>query len=58
MEKRNIERFPEEFMFQLTTEEFEILKSQIVISSWGGTRKMPFAFAELWSSHAFQRTSK
>lgn len=43
---RNIERFPEEFMFQLTPEEFEILKSQIVTSSWGGTRKMPFAFAE------------
>lgn len=43
---RNIERFPEEFMFQLTSEEFEILKSQIVTSSWGGTRKMPFAFTE------------
>jgi hypothetical protein len=43
---RNIERFPEEFMFQLTSEEFEILKSQIVTSSWGGTRKMPFAFSE------------
>jgi len=40
--KRNIERFPEEFMFQLTTEEFEILKSQIVTSSWGGTRKIPY----------------
>jgi hypothetical protein len=44
--KRNIERFPEEFMFQLTSEEFEILKSQIVTSSWGGTRKMPSAFTE------------
>jgi hypothetical protein len=43
---RNMERFPEEFMFQLTSEEFEILKSQIVTSSWGGTRKMPFAFTE------------
>jgi len=43
---RNIERFPEEFMFQLTNDEFEILMSQIVISSWGGTRKMPFAFTE------------
>jgi len=43
---RNIERFPEEFMFQLTPGEFEILKSQIVTSSWGGTRKMPFAFTE------------
>jgi len=43
---RNLERFPEEFMFQLTSEEFEILKSQIVTSSWGGTRKLPFAFTE------------
>ena len=33
-------------MFQLTYEEFEILKSQIVTSSWGGTRKMPYAFTE------------
>ena len=44
---RNIERFPEEFMFQLTHEEFEILKSQIVTSSWGGTRKMSFAFTNM-----------
>ena len=44
--KRNIERFPVEFMFQLTTEEFEILKSQIVTSSWGGTRYLPMAFTE------------
>ena len=43
---RNMERFPEEFMFQLTPEEFEILKSQIVTSSWGGTRKIPFAYTE------------
>jgi hypothetical protein len=43
---RNMERFPEEFMYQLTSKEFEILKSQIVTSSWGGTRKMPFAFTE------------
>jgi hypothetical protein len=35
---RNIERFPKEFMFQLTYIGFEILKSQIVTSSWGGTR--------------------
>jgi len=46
--KRNIERFPEDFMFQLNEDEFEILKSQIVISSsnWGGTRKLPYAFTE------------
>lgn len=45
--KRNIDRFPSDFMFQLTNEEAEILKSQIVISSWGGVRKLPFAFTEL-----------
>jgi hypothetical protein len=45
--KRNIERFPEDFMFQLTPEEFEDLKSQIVISSWGGLRRArPYAFTE------------
>ena len=44
--RRNIERFPEMFLFQLTSDEFEILKSQIVTSSWGGTRKLPFAFTE------------
>ena len=37
--KRNSERFPEDFMFQLTKDEFEDLKSQIVISSWGGMRR-------------------
>jgi hypothetical protein len=42
--KRNIERFPDDFMFQLTTEEWITLKSQFVISSWGGIRKLPFAF--------------
>jgi len=44
--KRNIKRFPIDFMFQLTNKEFDILMSQIVISSWGGTRKLPFAFTE------------
>ncbi|OGP49964.1 MAG: hypothetical protein A2Y79_14720 [Deltaproteobacteria bacterium RBG_13_43_22] len=45
--KRNIERFPEDFMFQLTMEEFQNLKSQIVISSWGGLRRArPYAFTE------------
>ncbi len=44
--RRNIERFPEAFLFQLTPEEFEILKSQIVTSSWGGTRKLPYAFTD------------
>lgn len=62
--KRNLERFPSDFMFQLTKEEFLNWKSQFVISnqpfvqtgnnlmsqfvtsSWGGTRKLPYAFTE------------
>lgn len=44
--KRNMKRFPIDFMFQLNEKEFEILKSQFVTSSWGGTRKLPFAFTE------------
>ncbi|MFH1720919.1 MAG: ORF6N domain-containing protein [Patescibacteria group bacterium] len=45
--KRNIERFPEDFMFQLTNQEFANLKSQIVTSSWGGLRRAaPYAFTE------------
>ena len=45
--KRNIERFPQDFMFQLTKEEFANLKSQFVISSWGGLRRAyPYAFTE------------
>jgi ORF6N domain. len=56
--RRNIDRFPDDFMFQLTDKEFrelksqiemsnENLKSQIVTSSWGGVRKLPYAFTEL-----------
>jgi hypothetical protein len=44
--KRNVDRFPPEFMFQLTQTEDDNLKSQIVTSSWGGRRKLPFAFTE------------
>jgi len=44
--KRNIKRFPEDFMFQLTKGEFENLKFQFGISSWGGTRSLPYAFTE------------
>ena len=44
--KRNIARFPEDFMFQLTKDEDKILKSQIATSSWGGKRKLPYAFTE------------
>lgn len=44
--KRNSARFPDNFMFQLTEEEFQNLKSQIATSSWGGSRKLPYAFTE------------
>ncbi|MDR1361180.1 MAG: ORF6N domain-containing protein [Rickettsiales bacterium] len=53
--KRNIGKFPKEFMFQLTKDEYEDLKSQIATSnlkpqiatsSWGGRRKLPFVFSE------------
>jgi hypothetical protein len=44
--KRNFDRFPEDFMFQLTEPEFENLKSQFATSSWGGRRKLPYAFTE------------
>ena len=44
--KRNLSRFPEDFMFQLTDEEVRNLKSQFATSSWGGNRKPPYAFTE------------
>jgi hypothetical protein len=44
--KRNIKRFPADFMFQLKKEEFKNLKSQFATSSWGGVRKMPYVFTE------------
>ena len=44
--KRNIKRFPPDFMFQLNVEEFSLLKSQFVTSRWGGTRKLLYAFTE------------
>lgn len=44
--RRNIDRFPEDFMFELTEEEMKNLTSQIVMSSWGGTRHGTFAFTE------------
>ena len=50
--KRNEEKFPEDFRFQMTQEELKILRSQIVISSpeksenWGGTRYLPWCFTE------------
>ena len=44
--KRNIGRFPSDFMFRLSKEEMEILKCQNGISSWGGDRYLPYAFTE------------
>jgi ORF6N domain len=44
--KRNRQRFPEDFMFQLSDEEFTNLKCQLGISSWGGRRFRPYAFTE------------
>jgi len=44
--KRNIDRFPEDFMFQLTEEEWQNLMSHFATSSWGGRRKIPYAFTE------------
>lgn len=44
--KRNLERFPGDFAFQLTNHEFRVLRSQSVTSSWGGRRYTPYAFTE------------
>lgn len=44
--RRNRERFPEDFLIELNTAEFAHLKSQFATSSWGGRRKLPFAFTE------------
>lgn len=44
--RRNIERFPEDFMFELTKEEWENLRTQFATSSWGGRRYIPYAFTE------------
>ena len=49
--KRNITRFPEDFMFQLAQNEWHDLKSQNATLSWGGARKASYAFTE----HAVQR---
>ena len=44
--RRNLDRFPEDFAFQLTNQEFAFLRSQTVTSSWGGSRYPPYAFTE------------
>jgi len=44
--RRNIERFPQDFMFELTKQELKNLRSQFATSSWGGARYIPMAFTE------------
>ena len=44
--RRNLERFPEDFMIELSQQEFDNLRSQFGTSSWGGSRYMPMAFTE------------
>jgi len=44
--RRNLKRFPEDFMFEMTKEELQNLRSQFVTSSWGGIRYVPMAFTE------------
>lgn len=44
--RRNIERFPDDFMFQLTKDQFENLRCQFGTSRWGGQRYLPYAFTE------------
>jgi hypothetical protein len=44
--RRNVDRFPSDFMFQLTPDETANLRSQFVTSSWGGRRKPPYVFTE------------
>ena len=58
--RRNRDKFPEDFMFQLTKEEFENLKSQIATSSsgWGGRRKQPLVFTEHGALQAANNTGR
>ncbi len=44
--KRNLKRFPDDFMYHLTIQDIANLKSQIVTSSWGGVRKPPYVFTQ------------
>ncbi len=44
--RRNIDRFPADFMIELTRDESNNLRSQLVTSSWGGARYLPMAFTE------------
>lgn len=57
--KRNRERFPRDFMFQLSSAEYQNLKSQIVTSSWGGARRaFPYAFTEQGVARSGSSTSR
>ena len=57
--KRNLERFPVDFMFQLNGREFRSLKSQIVTSIWGGLRRAtPYAFTEQGVAMLSERSSQ
>ncbi len=46
--RRNIDRFPSDFLFEITKTEFEILRTQIAASKRGGVRYLPIAFTEQW----------
>ncbi len=52
--KRNLDRFPDDFMFELTKSEFSNLRSQFVTSSWGGARYLPMVFTEQGVANAFE----
>jgi hypothetical protein len=52
--RRNINRFPSDFMFEMNALEFESLRTQFASSNRGGTRYLPFAFTEQGGSHACQ----
>lgn len=57
--KRNIERFPSDFMFQLSFQEVRDLKSQFVTSSWGGARRAPpYAFTRTGCGNVIERAPK
>jgi len=56
--RRNIDRFPSDFMFELTKDEFNNLRSQIVTSSWGGARYLPMLSSVLKSDRAIQVNSQ
>ena len=56
--RRNIERFPKDFMFELTKDEWSNLRCQFGTSSWGGVRYVPNGFHRARCGHAFQHIEK